>query len=652
MRNQVYFLFIILLFSLSAKSQYAIYEYGKLEPADMQMEVCPIDPAANAVIICDIGKIWFAREVDEFHVVVERFMRYKILNDEGTSNRFLKIPLYHEGKVKEKLSGLVANTWNETDRVWKTTELPKRLYDQEQVNDNYEIITVEFPNVKKGSIIEFKYSINSPFFMPIHGWEFQSSIPTLLSFLEVRMIPFYEYTFLHQGRKPDIQKSFKGSEERSIGKNINNQYGNIKFNEMIYHFGMTNMPATQDNPARIDFQLSREIDLNGVPLKLTDTWEKTIKELTIHDHFGDFIDKVQGRAKNLIELDYYTPMPTAERIYSIVRYVKDKYEWNGILGKYAPISVNDFIDIKKGSAGTINLFTIGLLRAADINAFPIILTTKENLSIKTDYPFLHLYDYVLIGIKEADGIRLTDATEDLLPDDLIPLRCLGTRGLIIERGPEQWITCNTPVESSTTTSIIVYAPNDNELTKVEIDKTADGYDAFLLKREFHDTKAEIANHYKNKGYIAQEDNITTRNFDKLYEPYSINAQLMIPMVTNGQTISIDPFMNEAMNVNPLKEETRDYPADFYYALDKQYNSEIIIPEGYTITKMPENFSMSNSLLEISYKVSTEAGKVHVNASYKMPKAVYPPSEYSKIRTYLNEVVKRFNEPIVIQKANN
>lgn len=652
MRNQLYFLFTLLLISFSAKSQYAIYEYGKLEPSDMQMEVCPIDPDANAVIICDIGKIWFAREVDEFQVVVERFMRFKILDDEGVNNRFLKIPLYHEGKIKEKLSGLVANTWNQTDQVWKNTELPKRFYDYEEINDNYDVITVEFPNVRKGSIVEFKYSINSPFFMPIHGWEFQSSLPTLLSFLEVRMIPFYEYTFLHQGRKPDIQKSFKGVEERSIGKNINNQYGNIKFNEMIYHFGMTNMPATQDNPARIDFQLSREIDLNGVPLKLTDTWEKTIKELVSDDNFGDFITRAQSKAKSLIELDYYTPMPADERIYSIVRHVKETYEWNGILGKYAPVSINDFLDSKKGSAGTINLFTIGLLRAADINAFPIILTTKENVSIKTDYPFLHLYDYVLIGIKEGDGIRLTDATEDLLPDDLIPLRCLDTKGLIIERGKEQWITCNTPTKSSTKTSIIVYVPKENELTKVEIDKTADGYDAFLLKQQFHNSKTDIAAFYKNKGYIAEEDNITTRNFDKLYDPYVINAQLVMPVLNDGQSIKIDPFMNEAMNVNPLKEETRDYPTDFYYSLDKEFESEIIIPDGYTISKLPEDFNMSNSLIEINYKVSNEPGKVHVNASYKLPKAVYPPSEYSKIRNYLAEVVKRFNEPIVFQKATN
>lgn len=648
MRNFYYSLFLLLFCSLSSNAQYTYYQYGKLGPEEMQMEVCPIDKTASAVAICDMGKLWFNRDVDKFQVIFERFMRFKILDEGGLDNRFITIPLYHEGAIKEKLSNLEANTWNLYDRVWRMTELPRTLFQPVVINDNYSLITVELPDVKVGSIVEFKYTITSPFFMPIHTWKFQNNIPTLLSFLEVRMIPFYEYAFLQLGKKPDIQESFKGTEELSLGKNMNSQYGNIKYNEMIYHFGMYNMPATEENPARIDFQLSRIIDLNGVPLNVNDTWEKSIKNLLVDDHFGDFINKSANKAKNLLEMSYYLPMDENSRIEAIVRYVKNKYSWNGVLGKYSPVTVNEFITTKKGNTASINLFTTGLLRAAGIDAFPIILSTKENGVVNTDYPFLHLYDYVLIGARINGQLKFADATDSLLSDKLIPLRCLDTKGLIIEKNKKEWVTCNTPDSSSTKTTLVIHAPVENELTRVEMSRSSTGYDSYLLKDQFKDNKDNIVNYYRQKGYILEPSNIETKNYNKIDKPYEVTATILIPVIP-GATVNIDPFMNEAMNVNPLKEQSRNYPSDFYYPLNKAYSAEIIIPDGYTIVKVPEQFSMSNSLIKINYSVKSEPGKVNIDADYHLLKAIYKPSDYSKIKSYLDQIVKQFNEPVVLQK---
>lgn len=650
MKNFVLFMLCMLLIPFASMSQYVYYEYGKLEPEEMTMKVCPIDQEAGAVVICDVGKLWFVRDVDKFKVVFERFMRFKILHEDGLENSRFTIPLYYEGAIKEKLSSLEGHTWNLSDKIWKSVELPKKFYQQEVINDNYSLITVEMPAVEVGSIVEYKYTITSPFFMPVHGWEFQNRIPTLLSFLEVRMIPFYEYTFLQVGKKPDIQKSFRDKEEHSIGKNQGMQYGNIKYNEMVYHFGMNNMQATEENPARIDFQLSKIIDLNGVGLKVTDSWDKTIKELLSDDKFGDFIDKSEAKADKLIELDYYASKEPFDRFYSIVRQVKERYRWNGIIGKYAPISVNEFLKEGQGNSGALNLFTIGLLKAAGIDAYPVILSSKAINTVNTDYPFLHLYDYVLIAANIEGNLVLADATDPLLADNLIPLRCLNSKGLIVKKNSEEWVNCYTNDLSSTRTSLVINVPLANELTRAEMTKNATGYDSYLLKSQFKDNKEQIAKYYTDKGYILRIEDITTQDFGKAYEPYTVTAQLLVPIPSDGQTIQIDPFMNEAINVNPLKEEMRDYPTDFYYEVDKSYSSEIIVPTGFSVVKLPENFEMSNSLIEMKYTVTNEPGVIRINAHYKLPKATYQPLDYTKIRSYFQEIVKRFNEPVILQKG--
>ena len=66
------------------------------------------------------------------------------------------------------------------------------------------------PNVQVGSIIEYKYSIETPYKFNLKDWEFQRKIPTIYSEYTVRMVPFYEYTYLMQGvDKFDIQNSYK-----------------------------------------------------------------------------------------------------------------------------------------------------------------------------------------------------------------------------------------------------------------------------------------------------------------------------------------------------------------------------------------------------------------------------------------------------------
>lgn len=652
MKNFAFCLITVLLLANNSFAQDIPYKFGKLENQEKEMEVCPFDEDATAVVIFDIGKTFFARNADNFEVIYSRFMRIKILSDEGAKYSKITFPLYFEKSIKEKIGGIKANSWNLSGNIWQKTELPHKQYEKVVINDNYMLVTVDVPNVQKGTIIEINYSINSPFFTPLHGWDFQNEIPTLFSFYEIRMIPFYEYSFLIQGKKPEIQKSFLDKEnEYEIGKNQNEQYGNIKYNEMVYRYGMNNLPANTQNGTRIDFQLSRSVDLNGVSLKVSDTWEKAIKDLISDDRFGDFADKSMKKADKLIDLDYMQTMEASKRMYTIVRHVKDKYTWNGVFGKYASLSINDFLENKKGNAGAINLFTIGLLRAAGIDAYPVILSTKNNSQVITDFPFLHLYDYVLIGANIKNEFLLTDATEPLLADDQIPMHSINRKGLIIQKNKEQWLNCITPDSSSTYTSIKISIPESSEFAKVNLSKSAGGYDGFLLRDQFKDKKEELVTYFKNKGYFLQEENMLTDGYKNVGEPYLITADLSLPINQKDHLISIDPFVNEAINQNPLTEESRDYSTDFYYPINKSFFSEIYIPDNYTISSLPEDFSIKNSLIEMNYKAISDAKVVKIVADYKLLKATYPPIDYAQIKSYLNEIVKRFNKPVVLESIN-
>src|SRR5690606_35832886 len=79
----------------------------------------------------------------------------------------------------------------------------------EKVNQYWDVKKFALPNVKKGSVIEYKYSVSSQNKFNFRDWEFQWRIPVIYSEYVAKMIPFYEYTFIFQGAsKFDVYESY------------------------------------------------------------------------------------------------------------------------------------------------------------------------------------------------------------------------------------------------------------------------------------------------------------------------------------------------------------------------------------------------------------------------------------------------------------
>jgi hypothetical protein len=81
-------------------------------------------------------------------------------------------------------------------------------------------------------------------------------------------------------------------------------------------------------------------------------------------------------------------------------------------------------------------------------------------------------------------------------------------------------------------------------------------------------------------------------------------------------------------------------------------SVVTIPEGYTITQLPEAIQMNNEIAQISFKYTLSGSELEITADYQLKKAVYVAAEYAKLKFYLGilgMIVKAFNAPVVLQK---
>lgn len=690
-----YYLFCLLLFSnftFVLEAQEFSKNFGIVAKNTIELEKYAADTTAEAVILFDLGKSYFIAGQEDFYdyriqtiaaspgqasntrpdqatsnfettktsasngaddffnVVLERRKRIKILSEEGLKWAEISIPFYQQGGVHEIIYDLEAYTYNYEDAELKKTKLDITTISEEKISESWLVKKFKMPNVKKGSIIEYKYKINSQYTFNLRDWEFQSEIPTMYSEYEVRMIPFYEYSWFLQG-KNDFT-----SQKTYLDQSMTRVFGKQKFNDMVHRYILEDVPAFKnekflssrnDYIIKIDFQLAQINYSNGTSKPIGRTWEELIIDLKKHSDFGRYIKRSEKLARKVLNLKDLLDKNPKERFDFILKYVKNNYTWNKESKKYASQTPNNLIKTKIGNSADINLFTLGLLKAAGVLSYPVISSTRQNGKVKSKGVYEHSLNYVLICAKIHGKQVLSDATEKLNLTERLPLRAINGKGLLVTEEKEEWIDLRCYTSSEEKNKFVIKLSEKG--LNAAISKSFTEYDALNYRKNFGEDKAKIKEILKQNNTYKLGENIEIKNYSNIEKPYTIEYTLSSQSEISDEKISISPFLDEVLNQNPLTEKTRRFPMDMIYPSKKSYHAVITIPEGYAVESFPKADNIKNNLFEFDYSVKNEGNKIEVFFNYAFKQDIYPADYYSRIKFYFKQIVKLGDKKIVLKK---
>jgi hypothetical protein len=306
-----------------------------------------------------------------------------------------------------------------------------------------------------------------------------------------------------------------------------------------------------------------------------------------------------------------------------------------------------FIDEKYGNCADINLFVIGLLNSVGIDAKPVLISTRDNGKIKYDYPYTHFFNYVIILANVEGNQVLADATEVISLNNRIPSRCINGKGLIIQLDKVEWIDLEFMLPSELKTHIQIELHN-NEL-KSSISKTATEYDALYYRKYFSDNAETIQKRLETTAYFIIDTSIAVHNQLNKEKPYVLTFKQTSKQEIINDKIYLSPFLNEIISDNPLKQKERTYPIDMTYPIKRVFNSTILIPKGYKVDFIPSEQKINNQLFELTYSANSDDNKIIISFDYYFKKPVYFATDYSNIKFFFNEIVKKGSEKIVLSK---
>ena len=665
-------LFVILLFSvISGYSQKNPIKLGDIPMEDMKMTVYDLDSSAVAVILADFGdsKISYFPATG-FNLSFERIRRIKILKKEGYRWADFEIPLYGANGKNEDYSSLKAYTYNlEGGKIIETKMKTDAIF-KEQTNENWRLIKFTLPNVKEGSVLEISYKVSSPYWVNFQDWEFQSSIPTRTSEYRTKIPEYFDYQKYMQGYIGlDVSESnvtprsitFTSS-ERSDGRVTTTTISNekIDYMENQNRWVAINVPAfkgepfmtsTKDYISKINFELA-SVQMPNRPLEpVMGTWDQINKQLLEDDNFGLVVKQSNFLNKKVEELTAGMTEPN-QKITAIYNYVKENIIWDGSMRKYTDGNFKKVLDEKKGNSAEINLLLISMLQKADLSADPVLISTRENGTVRQQMPISSQFNYVLCAVTMGEKTILLDATDRSLPMTILPERCLNGSGFVISKNNSRWVNLYPNFKSKSTTSLDL-ALAESGVLRGKIILSNDGYAAQRVRNEYA-SKGEagylksLTDAYAWQLQKSQFENIAFVS-NAVKETHDVILENHVQ--SSGGVIYLNPILRDRIEENPFKLEKREYPVDFKSPFEKLISGKITLPEGYSLDELPKSkvISLPNNGGRYTYSLAQIGNSISITSLLAINKSLFTQEEYEILKEFYNQVVAKQAEQIVIKK---
>jgi transglutaminase-like putative cysteine protease len=579
----------------------------------------------------------------EYHVII------RINNKEGFKKANFEIPSYKRGSyIRDYFDELKAVTYNlENGRIEKT-ELENKKVFRENYSAYLDLNKFTLPNIKEGSIIEVSYRTLEQDLFNFKTWEFQDDIPKIQS-QYIAIIPAsFAYNVVLRG-------PYKLTDQKAEALKEYIFLDGLRMDCSKLTYTMKNIPAFVEedymtSPTNFKSAIYYELESifypsTGSKKTFSKTWKDVDTDLMNEKAFGGQLKKTDLFKANLATIVSPTDIKL-EKAKKIYNYINKQIKWNNYLGKYAESGIEKALEKRTGNIGDINLALVTALLAADLEAYPIILSTRRNGTPNALFPVLSDFDYVIACV-DVDGVKYKlDASNPYLPFGELPLQCLNERGRIIySKKSSDWFPL-TVEESSDVNYVLEGALDEQSKIKGKLTISSRGNKAFLKRQ--HIAKFNSLEEYWEK-LDEEMPNVTLtkssiQNLEEidqlLIEEFDVIVDVSKQM---GQDVLLlAPNIIDRISYNPFKAQERTYPVDMGFKSKTLYSVKLTIPDHYEIAEKPQNASLAlpESTAKYRYVTQVNGNQLEILQSLAFNKPIFSVDEYFSLKELYSRIIQQ------------
>ena len=666
-------LIFLLVISLGFTSLAQDYRFGKISDEELKEKFNSKDSSASATYLYKYRKTYYNYVQNQgFQLITDVHERIKIYNQEGFEYATHAVNLYRDNSTREKISSLKAYTYNLVDNKKVDVKLKKNAVFNTEKYSFLDETKFTMPNIKEGSVIEYEYTIVSPFYTNVNEFKLQHNIPVKKLSATFEAPEYFNFKvnvkgFLPINLQEDSRRSvvrFPAQKEKREGLGVVQQAraaSEVDFTTNIDAYLLSNIPALKDEPyvnnidnyrSSVKYEISY-IKFPNSPIDYySTTWEDVVKAIYKNPSFGEELNKT-GYFENDIDNLITSISDPIKKIHLIYDYVKAKVKWNNYYGKYTNDGVRKAYKDRVGNVAEINLMLTSMLRYAGLDANPVLVSTRNN-GIPL-FPTREGYNYVVSCVQLQEGNILLDATSKYGSPNILPYRALNWDGRIITKDGNSTLISLYPKTQSKNT-IALMAKLDEEGTvegNYRIIKT--NHNALSYRGQYNDAdKDDFLEKLENKYNGIEISDFTVTNAKNLSKPISETYKFVKESQADiiGDKIYFSPLFFLASSENPFKLEKREFPVDFGYPSESMYSIIINLPQGYKIESIPETASLAlpDNLGTFKYNISQNGSTINLLINSEINKSIISPIYYDALKEYFKLLIEKENEKIVLTKS--
>ncbi len=654
-------LLLLLLFNFSFSNAQK-FELGKVNQNELQEKFCPSDTNAVAAILYNKAKTFFIYEKEGFYINHVYEFRIKIYKKNGLSWANFKVPYYtgYKDINKDVVKFSDCITYNlEKGTIIKTKLKNEGNFDT-KLNEFWWEAAITLPNVKVGSVIEFKYTIRSENEVKFPVFNFQYSIPVNYSEYITEIPEFYIYKPIFTGFKNIKSESKVGFGYQNYADE-HNQGLHMSYKQINSSHIAENVPALKEEPyvdniqnykLSVDYELEKTRFPEVPEVLYTQSWEDVVKNIYKDENYG----------KQLLENTFLLPdlrsilkdnLTESEKANIIFKFVQNKMNWNNFYGYSTDKGVKKAYEDGTGNIAEINFILISMLNYAGINANPVLLSTiNHGIPI---YPNRTVFNYV-IATADIDGKQiLMDATNKKTTLDILPFNTLNWIGRLIRQdGTSEEVNLAPKTLSKETNNIIATIDKQGIISGVYRAQKSD-YEALRFRENNADLNKEnylekVENNWKGiqiKEYVI-ENNLTDLT-KPVVQTFTFTTDNEVDIIADK--MYIDPLLFLTSTTNPFIQEKRELPIYYGYPIQEKYNIGITIPEGYSIESIPKSITITTpeNICVFSFKIIASENKIQIAASSEINAAILSSTFYDDLKSFYQKMIDKQNEKIALKR---
>ena len=613
-------------------SQKSLPGFVKLTQEQLKLTNVSFEKAADAVILDEEGYINITGK--DYYIDVKR--RVKILTEKGKQQANIEIDYFSDNNL-QNISNIKGQTINEEHGQFVNYSIDDKEIFTIKTNQYYSVKRLTFPNVKVGSIIEYQYRMIGNHLYLIDAWDFQHELPTMKSFFKAEVTGYLDYTNLLVGKRM-FEKYSKVSKNEWVLINIPS-YKDIKYVNNI-----------KDNSERIRLQLKGYYGNSGSAFgndpeyKTTiQTWKDLKKEITTANN--NFLN--EGYVSKIAE-QIPNGKSELETLKNVITYFNSNFKWNRFRAIFLRDTQKNVIDNKTGNLADLNKLFQTILKAKNIKSDLLLVSTRTNGKLITNFPYLNQFDAMVNLVKLKDNTTYLINAATISDDQFIypSLNIFNDYAFNIDEKEDIFLDIKPTI--SLYESDITYKIQNNSISQNR-KEMFNGY----FYNEYLEDKNELINQYLTPpiSRFYDDQNKMDLLFDKTDEKYKIMKIGKANLDKTESFIPIENPLKKYLTAYTFEEKDRKFPIEFNFPYYFTINVKIVIPENYELVS-PSNFTNTIKPNEnlIYYQNSVyKNGTLNIIYQLLVNKSVFDAKDYNVLKSFFESTQKLTEDQFILKK---